>query len=595
MDKIILVGKPNSGKSLLFNRMTGLDQRVANFPGVTVHLKKASWKNFELIDFPGSYSLLPVTEDEKVAVVEFDKLLSDPSLQLIVCVIESTQMQRSLYLALQVLKKAQNAKKRVVFALNMYDEILNNQLQIDYLGLQNELKVTCLPISAKTGYGLDGFYEHLLKVEDFQVSTLSLDSRQLANKYGPQTDLFIKKMNHWDRFLLSSWFGGPVFFLLMILLFQSLFTWATPLMDLTESGVSVVGQTVSRWFSPGLIRDFLNGAVFGGIGTFVVFVPQIFILTFVLGLLEDSGYLARIAIICHRPLQFFGLSGKSFIPFLSGHACAIPAIYATRMIESPKKRLITLLTVPLISCSARLPVYSLLIVAFVPDMYLMGWLSLRGLIFFAMFILGYVAAFFVSWLLSLMIPAKNNEAPFIIELPSYRRPFLKPLLLRAARSAWDFLSEAGPVIFITTVVIWGLGYFPNHGTSLEGSWLHRLAEWFEPLVRPLGLDWKFAVAILTSFIAREVFVGTLGTFYGMESASDDVTGLSMRLQQSQLTTASGLALLVFYVIALQCVSTLAVIRKETDSNKIPVVLFMGYTLLAYVLALLVYQIIILLL
>lgn len=593
MNKIILVGKPNSGKSLLFNRMTGLDQKVANFPGVTVSLKKAAWNQFELIDFPGSYSLNPVTQDEVVAVHEFEAMLNEPELSVIVCVLDSTQMQRSLYFSLQILKAAMMKKKRVLFAFNMYDEILNHRLQIDFVGLQNELGIECVPISAKTGFGLQAFYNLLQKPQDSasEKTTISaLDAKAFTHSFGPQTDVFIKKMNRFDRFLLSSLFGGPIFLLLMALLFQSLFTWATPVMDATEALIGWVGDSIGQFLPSGVIQDFFSGAIFGGIGTFVVFVPQIFILTFILGLLEDSGYLARIAIICHRPLQFFGLSGKSFIPFLSGHACAIPAIYAARMIESPQKRLITLLTIPLISCSARLPIYSLLVVAFVPDSYIGGWVSVRGLTFFGLFILGYVMALLVSAFLSKMIRKKENDMPFVIELPSYRLPFLKPLLLRSARSAWDFLSEAGPVIFVTTVIVWILGYFPNANGSLEGSWLQSIAQFLEPLVSPLGLDWKFAVAILTSFIAREVFVGTLGTFYGIESADQNVGGLSARLSQSEISTASGLALLVFYVIALQCVSTLAVIRKETNSNKIPILLFIGYTLIAYILALLTYQI-----
>lgn len=595
MNKIVLVGKPNSGKSLLFNRMTGLEQKVANFPGVTVSLKKAVWNNYELIDFPGSYSLSPMTQDEIVAVRELEKILHEPDLSVIVCVLESTQMQRSLHLALQILLSVAPLKKKVLFAFNMYDEILNHQLKIDFENLQKELGVPCLAISAKTGYGLNEFYAELLRSPSTATKTPVnplLDAKILTQKYGPQTDLFIKKMNRLDSFFLSSWLGGPVFLLMMVLLFQSLFTWSTPLMDGTESLIVWLGDSVSHFLPEGIVRDFVSGAIFGGIGTFVVFVPQIFILTFILGLLEDSGYLARIAVICHRPLQFFGLSGKSFIPFLSGHACAIPAIYAARMIESPKKRLITLLTVPLISCSARLPVYSLLIVAVVPDRFLGGWLSVRGLTFFALFILGYIIAFAVSAFLSTVLRKQESDMPFVIELPSYRRPFLKPLVLRSVRSAWEFLSEAGPVIFVTTVIVWFLGYFPNANGSLQGSWLQSMAQWLEPMVAPLGLDWKFAVAILTSFVAREVFVGTLGTFYGIESADGDVAGLSARLQQADLSTASGLALLVFYVVALQCVSTLAVIRKETNSNKIPVFLFISYTLLAYVLALASYKILI---
>lgn len=595
MNKIILVGKPNAGKSLLFNRMTGLDQRVANFPGVTVQLKKSVWKNYELIDFPGSYSLNPVTADEIVAVRELEKILADEKLSTVVCVLESTQLQRSLYFSLQVLKQARKYKKNILFVFNMYDEILNHRLQIDFAGMQKEIGVPCLPISAKTGFGIEPFYQLLQKNPDPGDQTehySDFDAKKLSQKYGPQTDLFVKKMNRLDQFFLSSYLGGPIFLSMMALLFLSLFTWSTPLMDATESLVVRIGFYVSHLFPLGVLRDFVSDAIFGGVGTFVVFVPQIFILTFALGLLEDSGYLARIAIICHRPLRFFGLSGKSFIPFLSGHACAIPAIFSARMIESPKKRLITLLTIPLISCSARLPIYSLLVTAFVPDVFIGGLLSLRGLIFFGLFMLGYVSAFAVSAILNRFLPKKENDIPFVIELPSYRRPFLKPLFLRSTRSAWDFLREAGPVIFVTTMVVWVLGYFPNANGSLEGSWLQSLALWLEPLVTPLGLDWKFAVAILTSFIAREVFVGTLGTFYGIESADENVAGLSARLQQSDISMGSGIALLVFYVVALQCISTLAVIRKETNSNKIPILLFISYTLLAYILALITYNILI---
>jgi ferrous iron transport protein B len=593
MNKIILVGKPNSGKSLLFNRMTGLDQKVANFPGVTTGLKKSFWKNFELIDFPGSYSLSPVSEDERVAVSELQKMIKEPDLKLVVCVLDSTQMQRSLTLALQILQVCQLFRKKAVFAFNMYDDILGNQLKIDFLGLEKKLQVRCFPISAKTGYGLPDFFEYLKNDHQQEAQTNlpgPFSPGELTKEYGPQSDYFIKKINHWDSFFLSSWIGGPLFLFFMLLLFQSLFTWSAPLMDGTEAIIVWLGDFVCQFLPQGLIQDFVSGALFGGVGTFVVFVPQIFILTFILGILEDSGYLARIAIICHRPLRFFGLSGKSFIPYLSGHACAIPAIYAARMIESPKKRLITILTVPLISCSARLPVYSLLIIAFIPETYLWGWLSLRGVTFFGLFILGYVVAFLVSGLLSTTLKKNEDDMPFVIELPLYRWPFLQPLLRRSLRSAWDFLSEAGPVIFVTTLVVWGLGYFPNANGSLEGSWLESIAQWLEPLVRPLGLDWKFAVAILTSFIAREVFVGTLGTFYGIESADENVSGLAERLQHTQITAASGLALLVFYVVALQCVSTLAVIRKETGSNKIPLLLFIGYTLLAYVLAFISYRI-----
>ncbi len=591
MKKILLVGKPNSGKSLLFNRLTGLDQKVANFPGVTVSVKTGDWKNYQLVDFPGVYSLSPVTTDENISLREFHNYLQDTELHLVVCVLDSTQMERSLTLALQVAQECSKKQKPILFAFNMYDDVLGNHLKIDFSGLEKSLGIPCLPVSARSSFGLPELETYLEKTLSAPPPNFVIPvAKDLAKKFGPQSDFFIKRIHRWDSFLLSSWLGGPLFILMMLVLFQSLFTWATPLMDLTERGIQILDQFVISFLPTGILADFMSGAIFGGIGTFVVFVPQIFILTFIMGVLEDSGYLARIAIVCHRPLRFIGLSGKSFIPYLSGHACAIPAIYSARMIESPTKRLITILTIPLISCSARLPVYSLLIVACIPDIKWFGIIGVRGFTFFVLFFLGYISAFAVSALLARFIKKDKNEMPFVIEMPTYRRPFLKPLLLRSIKSSWDFLSSAGPVIFITTLCVWILGYFPNANGSLQGSWLESMGRWLEPIVQPMGLDWKFAVAILTSFIAREVFVGTLGTFYGIESADENVSTLAQRLQQSQLQPASGLALLVFYVIALQCVSTLAVIKKETGSRKIPVLVFIGYTALAYTMALISYRV-----
>jgi ferrous iron transport protein B len=335
------------------------------------------------------------------------------------------------------------------------------------------------------------------------------------------------------------------------------------------------------------VRD----AIFGGFGSFLVFAPQIFVLTLIIGFLEDSGYLARAALICHRPLSFFGLSGKSFVPLLTGHACAIPAIFSSRNIESPKKRLLTMITVPLMSCSARLPVYGLLIAALIPaNTYLGGLVGLQGLSFFALYLFGIVTALVVSGVLKGTLLKKTSDAPFILELPPYRLPNLLAIM----RKSWDrsltFVTQAGPTIFVVAVVIWALGYFPNNG-ELEQSYLASIGQWIEPVFKPLGLDWKFGVAILMSFLAREVFVGTLGTMLGIAGADEDFHGLAEQLHASGLTLASGLALLVFYAIAMQCVATLAVLRKEMGSWKIPSLLFVSYSLLAYLAAFTVYTLV----
>jgi len=330
------------------------------------------------------------------------------------------------------------------------------------------------------------------------------------------------------------------------------------------------------------------------VGSFLVFVPQIFFLTLIVGFLEDSGYLARAAMICHKPLKLFGLSGKSFIPFLTGHACAIPAIFAARTIDSSRRRFITILTVPLMSCSARLPVYALLISAIIPtNTYFGGLIGLQGIAFFLLFALGIVMALVVAVLLSTSkATQKFSDAPFILELPAYRLPSFKALILKSLQTTWSFVAKAGGIIFTVTVVVWILGYFPNGTGQLDDSFLSYLGKMIEPLMQPLGLDWKYGVAILTSFLAREVFVGTLGALFGIEMADENMVSLVSSIQESSITFASGLALLVFYAIALQCASTLAVMKKELGSYKAPVIIFIGYSLVAYILAFITYRLLV---
>lgn len=605
MKRIILVGKPNSGKSLLFNQLTGLRQKVANFPGVTVELKSGKFEQYQLIDFPGAYSMSSLTRDEEIAVEKINQALLDQDTALIICNLDATRLQSSLVFGMQMQVMAQRYGKQLVFALNMIDEVARFGHQIDVDALGKELGAPVLAISAKTLQGIAEFKTSVLQLAEQgsgDVNTLApavlpppdfseqvTQSRVLAAKYGVQSTVVLKNQNAIDSFMLSNFSGGIAFLLVMFLLFQSIFTFATPLMDGVESLIGLTATFVTDFIGPGMLADFLNDAIFGGLGSFLVFVPQIMVLTLIIGMLEDSGYLARAALICHKPLSYFGLSGRSFIPFLSAHACAIPAIMAARTIESPRKRLITMLTVPLMSCSARLPVYALLVAVLIPDTkYIGGLVNLQGVAFFCLYFFGVVTALLVSLVLSRskLSDDEKSDMPFILELPTYRLPHWKPLIHRIFNSAKQFVYRAGPVIFTVSVVIWVLGYFPTGAGGLQESYLGIIGHWIEPLFTPLGLDWRYGVAILMSFLAREVFVGALGTLFGIEGADENIAGLAANIQADGLTFGAGMGILLFYVVALQCVATVATLKAETGSTKLVTGLVIGYGALAYLLAML---------
>ncbi len=599
MSCLAIIGKPNCGKSLLFNSLTGLNQKVTNFPGVTVNLKKGQFQGVELIDFPGMYSFSSTNKDESIAVSKFSNFLSEKKLSLVICVLDATNLQASLTIGLDIQKKSNSLGVATVFVLNMMDEIEKNNLSIDIEGISKKLNTKIFPVSAKTGFGLSDLrkfissqnYLFSIPQNNFSESSYQL-SKNISDNFGIQSDVLFLRQNKLDQFFLSPVLGFVSFFAIMLLLFQSIFSWSVPFMDLIESLIGQASSGVQGYLSEGIFRDFVGEALFGGVGSFLVFVPQIFFLTLIVSFLEDSGYLARAAMICHRPLKFFGLSGKSFIPFLTGHACAIPAIFAARTIASPRRRFLTILTVPLMSCSARLPVYALLISAVIPaKTYLWGMVGLQGLSFFMLYALGVTVALVVSFIFSKSkMTKKITDSPFIIELPAYRLPNLKSLLMKSGQATSSFVIKAGGIIFTVTIMVWLLGYFPEGPGQLSQSYLAYLGRFIEPFMEPLGLDWKYGVAILTSFLAREVFVGTLGTMFGIEGADENVASLVEHIQASGLTFASGFALLVFYAIALQCASTLAVMKKELGSYKIPTLIFIGYSVLAYVLAVVLYQI-----
>lgn len=609
MKRILLVGKPNSGKSLLFNQLTGLRQKVANFPGVTVELKSGRMGDFELVDLPGVYSLQPLSKDEDIALNHIHQAMADDNTALVICALDASRLESSLVLGLQIQALAQHHGKDLVFALNMYDEMQRFGHALDIDAFTQALGSPVFAISARTLYGISEFKTALLARAAapqpdvahpevapevlVQHQRLNQRARQLAKQFGMQANLVLKNQNRIDSFLLHHASGSVVFLVVMFLLFQSIFTFAAPLMDAVEAGVGGLAQLTTSWLGEGMAADFSRDAIFGGFGAFLTFVPQIMVLTLIIGLLEDSGYLARAALICHRPLSFFGLSGRSFVPYLSAHACAIPAIMAARTIESPRKRLITMMTIPLMSCSARLPVYGLLIAVFVPERsYLGGVVSLQGAVFFGLYLFGIVTALLVSALLakSKNIGDSQQDMPFILELPTYRLPHWKPLLRRVLQSGKAFIWRAGPVIFSVSIVLWALGYFPQGG-GLANSYLGQLGHWIDPVFQPLGLDWRYGVAILMSFLAREVFVGALGTLFGIDGADEHVGDLATQLQHDGLSLGAGVGILLFYVIALQCVATVATLRAETGSTKLVAGLVAGYGVLAYLIAMLAYQII----
>ena len=602
MQRILMVGKPNCGKSLLFNQLTGLRQKVANYPGITVEITRGKCDQFELVDLPGAYSLNGLTRDEVIAVEEIKRSVADDDTSMVLVVLDATRLAQSLVMGLQVQRLAFEHNKPVMFALNFIDEVKRVGETIDTDGLSKALGSPVMALSARSLDGLHEFKQSLLSMagEPERYATTNGTphaeaaerSQALAEDFGIQHDIVLKNQNRIDNFMLNNWTGGLIFIAVMFVLFQSIFTLATPLMDGVESFIETLAGGVGAVTAEGVVHDFINDAIFGGFGSFLVFVPQIMVLTLIIGLLEDSGYLARAALMCHRPLSFFGLSGRSFIPYLSGHACAIPAIMAARTIESPHKRLITMLTIPLMSCSARLPVYALLVAVLVPaNETFLGIFNMQGAAFFGLYFFGIFMALVVSQILNRFLPRdlEKTDMPFILELPTYRLPHWKPLFQRVLNSGIMFIKRAGPIIFMVSVGIWILGYFPLNST-LQDSWLGQIGHFIEPVFTPMGLDWRYGVAILMSFLAREVFVGALGTLFGLEGADEDVAGLAERVQADGMTTDAGLGLMLFYVVALQCVATVAMLKGESGSSKLSWGLYVAYGLLAYIIAVAVNQI-----
>ncbi len=595
---VAIIGPPNSGKSTLFNRLTGLRQKVANFPGVTVehHMGKVrvdSDRDVFAIDLPGIYSLSPRTEDERVT---HDVLLGEmPSLprpDAVLLVLDSTNLQRHLVLAAPVLSLG----LPTLVVLNMADDLTRRGGKLDIALLSAQLGAPVALVSASRGEGLDKVVRFLSGathtaervaprvqlpvIQDIPRCRAWAAQVGAHGKYhAPAPPVWTRRL---DGIFLHPALGPTIFVLVVIAVFQSIFSWAAPLQDAVSKAIEASGMWVGSLIANDTLRSLVIDGVWSGVGSVLVFLPQILLLFLFIGILEDSGYLARAALIADRTMSLVGLQGKSFIPLLSAYACAVPAIMATRTIENKRDRIATILIAPFMTCSARLPVYTLIIAAFIPDHPLLGgFLGTRVAAMLGLYVLGFTAAVITARVLKSTV-LRSSGSSFVLEMPPYRWPTMQSLALRLLDRSKVFLRRAGTVILAVAVVLWILaslplmnGAPPPIADSIAGS----IGHFVEPVIHPLGFNWKIGIGLITSLAAREVIVGTLGTIYGIEGTSGAI-GLQQALQ-SDLSLGGAVALLVFFAFAMQCMSTIAVVRRETGGWRWPAIQFAYMTCVAY--------------
>lgn len=693
--RIALIGNPNSGKSSLFNQLTGLNQKVGNFPGVTVDRKTGAAQltpqhRAEIIDLPGTYSLYPKSLDEKVIT----DLLYDKGAEgypdFVVVTADASNLKRNLLLFTQLA----DLQLPMVLALNMMDTAEQHGVQIDVAELQRQLGVPIIPMNARKGVGVTAlkivmaqelgppaqtFYEptdELLPMirqiryyfnlhndylalhyahqyerlkflsaddraylaelrEKYQFDSIALQAQETIDRYARISELLLDVVrvtraeqnesasNRLDRVLTHKIWGYLIFLWVLFMLFQAIFSWAAYPMDLIDQGVAWLGAQV-KTLGEGPLIDLLSDGIIAGLGGVLMFIPQIALLFAFIAVLEESGYMARVTFLMDKIMRKFGLNGKSVVPLISGMACAVPAIMSTRTIESWKDRIITIFVVPLMSCSARIPVYTVLVALVVPEQKVLGIFNLQGVVLMGLYLLGFVSAVLSAWALKTILKARERSF-FIMEFPVYRWPRWKNVGLTIVEKVKAFVFQAGKVIVAISILLWVLAsYGPGDALTraeqqaqteaarqqltpeqtenlvaslkLESSYAGVFGRSIEPAVRPLGFDWKVSIALLTSFAAREVFVGTMSTIYSvgqdadMSTVQDKLRAEKDANGQPFFTPARAASLLVFYVFAMQCVSTLATTYRETKGWTWPLLQLVYMSGLAYVLALLTYQV-----
>ncbi|MBU6375512.1 MAG: ferrous iron transport protein B [Bdellovibrionales bacterium] len=622
---IALAGLPNSGKTSLFNALTGSRQKVANYPGVTVERKEGAiplpdGRVLRVLDLPGTYSLDARTPDEEITRdVLLGRIQGEAPPAALIVVVDATNLERNLGLVLEL----RELKVPLVLALNMMDLAKKRGLDLDLETFSNELQIPVIPTVAVKNTGTD----QIVTAVNLAIDRVAQESRS-KTKTGVQTwskpeasavrdrfnevDRILRKSTRrstapslWterlDRLFLHPIFGLSILALVLALIFQAIFSWASLPADWIESGVSAFGVWVGSLMADGPLKDLLVNGVISGVGSVVVFLPQILILFAFILVLEDSGYLARAAFMMDRIMGGVGLHGRAFIPLLSSYACAIPGILSTRTIANPRDRLATILVAPLTTCSARLPVYTLLVGAFVPDRPFLGPFRTQGAVLFALYLLGTLAPLTMAWVFRRTV-LKGPKPTLLMELPTYKMPSLRGVVLGLVERTKIFLRRAGTVILSLSVLVWFLSSYPkvpaqgqqNQASvmpAIHSSYAGTLGHAVEPLLRPLGFDWRVGIALIPGFAAREVMVSALATVYAIEGDEATVeSALSERLAASW-TLATALSLMVWYVFAPQCLSTLAVVRRETNSWRWSIFLLVYMTALAYLASFLTYRLV----
>jgi ferrous iron transport protein B len=599
--RVALVGNPNSGKTALFNALTGSRQKVANYAGVTVERKEgqlttAQGRRVSVLDLPGTYSLRARSPDEVVTRdVVLGRFAGEAAPDAIVAVADATNLR----LVLRLILELKAVGRPMVLALNMYDIAQRQGLRIDLEGLQRELGCPIVTTVATRKRGIEelvGQVEGVLAAETAPVEShwreptaeeirhAHRDAHRIMKAYvkpAERPDTLTGKI---DAVLLHPVAGLAILFTLLFVMFQAVFTWATPPHDAIQAGFDWVGVQVGHLLPDGLFRSFLTDGVIAGVGSVVTFLPQILILFFFIILLEDFGYMARAAFLMDRIMGGAGLHGRAFIPLLSSFACAIPGIMATRVIDSKRDRLTTILVAPLMTCSARIPVYGLIISAFIPAKAVFGGLSLQGLVMFGLYAAGILSALGVSFV-TRRIFWRGAVEPFLMELPTYKLPDAENVLRNLFLRAKICITRAGTIIFPLMILVWFLSSFPGApagatGPAIDYSQAGKLGHLVGPLLAPIGFNWQMTVALIPGFAAREVAVAALGTVYAIGDADASPGQLATTLSR-HWSLATGLSFLAWYVFAPQCASTLAVVKRETNSWLWPSVMFAYMTTLAY--------------
>ena len=610
---LALVGTPNSGKTSLFNSLTGSRQKVANYPGVTVERKEGSFvtplgRQVSLVDLPGTYSLRGRSPDEEITRdMVLGRTPGEALPDLVLCVADSTNLRLTIRLLLEL----KSTNRPLMLVLNMFDIATRRGVTVDVTKLSEALGV---PVVTSIAVRKSGTADLLRRTDELIAAQAPIALRK--NLWQPLTVAQLRatqreadriiaatislptKPDTWtariDAVALHPVAGLAILALILFVMFQAVFAWAQPLMELLSSVFTALGQLVHATLPAGLLQSFLQNGVISGVGSVIVFLPQIIIIFLFILLLEDFGYMARAAFLMDRIMGGAGLHGRAFIPLLSSFACAIPGIMATRVIDNRRDRLTTILIAPLMTCSARIPVYTLIISAFIPDEQVWGWFNLRGLVMFALYVAGIASALGVSFLIKFFMWRDYAPAPFMLELPDYKLPRARSIAIGVYTRATMFLQRAGTTIFSMMVLIWFLASFPQppagaQDPAINYSLAAMIGKALEPLLAPLGFNWQIAVALIPGMAAREVAVAALGTVYAIEGGKEAAEQIGQVLA-TKWSLATALSLLVWYIFAPQCASTLAVIRRETGSWKWMAITFIYMFALAYAASLATYNI-----